>query len=84
MKFKKGNKFIYLQDFSVYQGIPDDIDFKVTFENNEKTRVSLEAFGYGQTKPWSHGSYGNGKIYITKDTVLPEDWNNPEDIGGKK
>jgi hypothetical protein len=65
IRFKKGNKFIYLQNEFVKWGIPSDIEFEVEFLNKEKTLVALFAPKYGN-KP-----YGDGPLFIAKDAVFP-------------
>ena len=61
MKFRKGNRYRYGQDFKYYKGIPHGIDFKV--ENGNI--IKLTAFGHGEPGD----GYGNGPIYISDPKV---------------
>lgn len=56
MKFRKGNKIAFCQDFAVWEGLPNGVDFEVSPVG--KDSVKLVAPGYGG-KP-----YGNGAIYV--------------------
>lgn len=69
MIFKENNKIKFGQDFSFYQGIPANVDFKVSYYTTfggekDKDKFELIAYGYGQLKPWSHDSYGNGNLIV--------------------
>lgn len=59
MKFKKGNKIHFGQDFSYYMGIPHNVNFKVVRFGMDAYK--LVADGYGLLdKP---NAYGNGALY---------------------
>lgn len=69
MIFKEGNKIKYGQDFGFYQGVPANVDFKVSYFTTfggevDKEKFELVAYGYGQLKPWFHDSYGNGSLTV--------------------
>lgn len=55
MKFKRGNKVVYCQDFHVRQGLPHDVEFNV--------RAWLRGW---ELRANGHGGqlYGNGSIYV--------------------
>lgn len=56
IKFPKGNRIIYWQDFAPHYGVPHDVEFEI--EKVYDTYMVLKGPGYGG-KP-----YGNGKIYV--------------------
>lgn len=63
IKFKRGNKVPYFQDFRFMRGVKSGIWFKVTkFSGNNG--MWLQAPGFGG-KP-----YGNGQICVYLDDVL--------------
>jgi len=55
MRFHKGNKIKYGQDFKYYVGIPHGIDFEL-HGNKEKFMLCAPGFGL-------HPDYGNGALY---------------------
>ena len=59
MRFKKGNKINYGQDFGIHQGIPHNVDFEV--HNFYNGKFKLIANGYGNLK--GYDNYGSGAIY---------------------
>jgi len=62
MKFRKGNKIKFGQDFTFKKGIPHNIDFTIERFNEahfiKDRKYRLIADGYGRK-----GNYGNGAIY---------------------
>ena len=75
IRFHKGNKFRYMQDMAVWEGIPHDVEFDVEIltprdGDEANSRVKLTAPGYGYPSP----HYGNGALYVSKGTILPNDW----------
>ena len=64
MKFPKGNKVIYGQDFGWKVGIPHDIHFQVEFTGN---LMRLTGPGYG-----IKNNYGNGPLHISLPTTVKE------------
>lgn len=61
MKFRKGNRYRYGQDFSQHRGIPAGIEFSVT-RFSRKDMFVLMAPGYGDLS--TVDSFGNGKLYV--------------------
>lgn len=66
MKFKRGNKIRYGQDFGIYQGVPANIDFEVELLDKDGDSVKLVAPGYGGEP------YGNGALYIYRSWSIPK------------
>lgn len=69
IKFGAENAVIYLQDFSVFRGIPPGVQFDVEIlspreDEQYGDRVKLTAPGYGYPTPY----YGNGAIYVSRDS----------------
>lgn len=62
VKFKKNN-IIYGQDFSTYQGIPENVILDVHVLNEEK--LILKGYGYGDLESKTGDAYGNGSMYIS-------------------
>ena len=67
IKFRSANAVIYLQDFSVFEGIPSGVRFDVEILSPREgeqhgDRVKLTAPGYGYPTP----HYGNGAIYVSR------------------
>lgn len=63
IRFPKGNKILYGQDFAIWCGVPHDVEFEVVKVCD--SYMVLKGPGYGG-KP-----YGNGRIYVyfrTKET----------------
>lgn len=56
MKFRKGNKIYYGQDFRYRRGVPSGINFQVS---KWKMGFVLRADGYGL-----FGNYGNGALFL--------------------
>ena len=70
IRFHKGNKLRYMQDFAVWEGIPHHVEFDVEIlpdrdGDEPNSRVKLRAPGYGYPYP----NYGNGALYISRATV---------------
>ena len=65
MKFRKGNKIRYGQDFRIFVGLPSGIDFDVELFGDG--RFELTADGYG--KHGHDGAYGNGALCVYGLTV---------------
>lgn len=63
IRFPKGNKIRYWQDFQCYEGVPSGIDFIVDkFEHNQ-LHLSADGYGFGVLdRP--QGAYGSGNIMI--------------------
>jgi hypothetical protein len=62
MKFPKGNKILYGQDFGWHRGVPSDVDFEVEKINGEEGSLMwLVADGYGRM---GGDKYGNGSICV--------------------
>ena len=65
LRFRKGNRIKYMQDFTCHEGVPAGIDFRVERYrgSNKKTwDFTLTAPGYGDlTVP---GRYGNGSLTV--------------------
>jgi hypothetical protein len=60
VKFRKGNKILYGQDFRVLEGLPSGVDFEVYPQNKDNSLMKLVAPGYG-----GH-PYGNGALYVMR------------------
>lgn len=62
MKFPEDNKIRFGQDFSFWEGIPSDVEFKVEQKIDEK--YVLSAYGYGLQIKGDSKAYGCGKLYV--------------------
>lgn len=61
IRFPKGNRIPYGQDFSMKRGIPSDVEFTVVLIlETEDHRFQLRGPGYGEKD-----NYGNGAIYVS-------------------
>lgn len=69
MKFPENNNIPYMQDHFFTCDIPSDVDFDIY--RIAEGRYKLVGFGYGQLKPYSDKSYGNGSLFILGSN-LPE------------
>lgn len=65
LKFRKGNKIPYRQNFESFTGIPSGIEFSVEWITDQS--VKLAAPGYGKV---SNAGYGNGPLYAHGPWVL--------------
>lgn len=64
MKFKRGNRITYFQDFHACTGLPSDVDFDVKRVNHGGVEgYDLRADGHGGDV------YGNGAIHIRPHMV---------------
>jgi hypothetical protein len=74
MKFRKGNKIRYSQDFHIREGVPSGVDFqvvKMVGGANPNKSYKLVADGYGSLE--RNKKYGCGAIFIhTANTRLRE------------
>lgn len=68
IKFKKGNKIKFLQDFSFLIGVPSDIPFNIEDYSEERLRLTSNGYGFG-VPGQPDGEYGNGAIYIFKEEL---------------
>lgn len=64
--FPKDNKIRFWQDFSIWEGIPNDVEFSpIKISNGSVTFIGI---GYGASKTNLYNlahSYGNGAIYVS-------------------
>jgi len=71
MKFRKGNKIPYSQDFQYrLRGLPHSVDFRVKLIN--KRMIELRGDGYGNLK--KPNCYGNGSILVYKSQLTKRQW----------
>ncbi len=56
MRFPKGNRIVYRQDFASWVGVPHDVEFEVV--KVWKDGMWLKGPGYGGEP------YGNGPIFV--------------------
>ena len=61
MKFRKGNRYRYGQDFRFFVGIPPDVDFRVSHCPGTPS-FTLVTPGYGCLR--KRGHYGNGALQV--------------------
>jgi len=59
LRFRKGNKIAYAQDFRFYRGIPHGVDFEAT--RLTPSFIMLVAPGYGCL---DGRGYGNGALFV--------------------
>jgi hypothetical protein len=62
MKFPEDNKIRFGQDFSFWEGIPSDVEFKV--EQKIDKKYVLCAYGYGLQIKGDSKAYGCGRLYV--------------------
>ena len=68
IKFDENNEYRYFQDFSWWKGAPSDVMFYPVAETPNS--IVFVGDGYGiQDKHKMPGKYGNGSIFIFKDSI---------------
>jgi len=66
IRFRKGNKTLYWQDFRFMRGLPHGVDFRVTrvVLDRHNHYYVLSGYGYGEIIKGDSQSYGNGSLYV--------------------
>jgi hypothetical protein len=68
MKFRRGNQYLYGQDFRFFHGVPSGVDFAV--ESASEQSYKLTACGYGCLERHTPECYGNGSLHVYPDIRL--------------
>lgn len=63
----KENNMKFGQDFSIWQPIPEDIEWEITniSAQDEYFKLTLQSYGYGILGSNDGKAYGNGSIFVT-------------------